>query len=129
RAQVVRQLLSESLLLSLAGGALALLVATGAMRALVGGMNGLLPVMLAIDTTPDARVFLATLAFAVLATVVSSLGPALAASRTDVLPALKEQAGELPIRGRSRVPVRHVLVMGQLALSLALLTTAGAFVR
>lgn len=128
RAQVVRQLLTESLLLSLAGGGLALLVAMGAMRALVSGMNGLLPVMLAIDTTPDARVFFATLAFAALATIVSSLGPALAASRTDVLPALKEQAGELPVRHR-RFQMRHVLVMGQLALSLALLTTAGAFVR
>ncbi len=129
RAQVVRQLMTESLLLSLLGGGVALLIATGAMRALVNGMNGLLPVMLTIETTPDARVFLATLAFAALATIISSLGPALAASRADVLPALKEQAGELPIRGRSRFPVRHVLVMGQLALSLALLTTAGAFVR
>lgn len=129
RAQIVRQLMTESLMLSLLGGGVALLIATGAMRALVSGMNGLLPVMLTIETTPDARVFLATLVFAALGTIVSSLGPALAASRADVLPALKEQAGELPIRGRSRVPVRHVLVMGQLALSLALLTTAGAFVR
>lgn len=129
RGQVVRQLLTESLLLSLAGGGLALLIATGAMRALVSGMNGLLPVMLTIETTPDARVFLATLAFAALGTIFSSLGPALAASRADVLPALKEQAGELPILAKSRIPIRHVLVMGQLALSLALLTTAGAFVR
>jgi predicted permease len=129
RAQVVRQLMTESLLLSLAGGALALLVAMGAMRALVSGMNGLLPVMLTIETTPDARIFVATLAFAMIGTVISSLGPALAASRADVLPALKEQAGELPLRGRSRFQVRHVLVMGQLALSLALLTTAGAFIR
>jgi predicted permease len=129
RAQVVRQLMTESLLLSLVGGGLALVVAMGAMRALVSGMNGLLPVMLTIETTPDARIFLATLAFAVIGTVISSLGPALAASRADVLPALKEQAGELPLRGRSRFQVRHVLVMGQLALSLALLTTAGAFIR
>jgi predicted permease len=129
RAQVVRQLMTESLLLSLAGGGVALLVAMGAMRALVNGMNGLLPIVLAIDTTPDVRVFLATLVFTALGAVVSSLGPALAASRADVLPALKEQAGELPVRRGSRVPVRHVLVMGQLALSLTLLTTAGAFVR
>ncbi len=129
RAQVVRQLMTESLLLSLIGGGLALVVAMGAMRALVSGMNGLLPVMLTIETAPDARIFLATLAFSVIGTVFSSLGPALAASRADVLPALKEQAGELPLRGRARFQVRHVLVMGQLALSLALLTTAGAFIR
>jgi predicted permease len=128
RAQVVRQLLTESLLLSVVAGGVALLMAAGAMRALVSGMNGLLPVMLTVETSPDARVFLATLAFATLGAIISSLGPALAASRADVLPALKEQAGELPIRG-SRFPVRHVLVMGQLALSLTLLTTAGAFVR
>jgi predicted permease len=129
RAQVVRQLMTESLLLSVTGGALALLVAMGAMRALVSGMNGLLPVMLTIETTPDARIFIATLVFAMIGTVISSLGPALAAARADVIPALKEQAGELPLRGRSRVQARHVLVMGQLALSLALLTTAGAFIR
>ena len=129
RAQVVRQLLTESLLLSIAGGALALLVSMGAMRALVSGLNGLLPVMLTVETTPDVRVFLATMAFAVFGTIISSLGPALAASRADVLPALKEQAGEVALRGRSRLQVRHVLVMGQLALSLALLTTAGAFIR
>lgn len=129
RAQVVRQLMTESLLISVVAGGVALLIATAAMRAFVSGMNGLLPVMLTVETSPDARVFLATLAFAALGTIVSSLGPALAASRADVLPALKEQAGELPVRRGSRIPVRHVLVMGQLALSLTLLTTAGAFVR
>ncbi len=129
RAQVVRQLLTESMLLSLAGGGLALLVAKGAMSALVSGMRGLLPITLAIETSPDTRVFLATLTFAALGTIISSLGPALRASRTDVLPALKEQSGEVPVRVGSRLPIRHVLVMGQLALSLALLTTAGAFIR
>lgn len=128
RVRLVRQLLTESVVLSAAGGFVALLVSWGAMRVLLGGLNGLLPIVLAVDPAPDTRVFLATLACAAAGTLFSSLGPALAASRVDVLPDLKEQAGELPTT-RARVATRHVLVMGQLALSLVLLTTAGAFVR
>lgn len=127
--RVVRQLLVESLLLSTLAGAVAVMLAMGAMRALLSGLSGLLPVMLTIDATPDLRIFLATLGFALLATVMSSLGPALAASRADVVSALKEQAGEVPVSRRRGFPMRHVLVMGQLALSLTLLTTAGAFIR
>lgn len=128
RSRLVRQLLTESLIVSLAGGVVALFISTGAMRALLSGMSGLLPILISMDPAPDVRVFLATLAFAAAATLISSLGPALASSRSDLLPELKEQAGELPTR-RGRFATRHVLVMGQLALGLALLTTAGAFVR
>jgi predicted permease len=128
RARLVRQLLTESFLLSAAGGVVALMVSWVAMRALLGSMTGLVPVFLTMEPAPDMRVFLATLAFAAAGTVFSSLGPALSASRADVLPELKEQAGELPST-RARFATRHMLVMGQLALSLALVTTAGAFIR
>jgi predicted permease len=128
RWRLVRQLLTESLILSAAGGAVAIVLSVVAMNALLGGVSGLLPIMLAFEPSPDLRVFAATMVFAGAATLLSSLGPALAASRRDVLPELKEQAGEMPTR-RSRFATRHVLVMGQLALSLALLTTAGAFIR
>ncbi|MBK9238678.1 MAG: ABC transporter permease [Acidobacteria bacterium] len=91
-------------------------------------MNGLLPVLVSIDPSPDWRIFVATLAFAVAGTMMSSLGPALASSRTSVLPELKEHAGEMKV-SRARFATRNLLVMGQLALSLTLLTTAGAFIR
>jgi putative ABC transport system permease protein len=82
-----------------------------------------------VDATPDWRIFLATLAFGLAGTLISGLGPALSSARTAVLPHLKQHASELPITGRRRLATRHLLVMGQLALSLTLLTTAGAFVR
>lgn len=129
RWRVARQVLVEGLLLSLMGGALAIVVSWAAMRAILSGMSGLLPVEIALTPEPDLRVFLATFAFAVAGTLISGLGPALLAARTDVLPALKEQGGEMPVDRRWRFATRHLLVMGQLALSLALLTTAGAFVR
>ncbi len=129
RWRVARQVLVEGLLLSLAGGAIAMVISWAAMRAVLSSVAGLLPIEVALSPAPDARVFLATFAFALVGTLISGLGPALLAARTDVLPALKEQAGELPVDRRRRFATRHLLVMGQLALSLALLTTAGAFVR
>lgn len=128
RSRLVRLLLTEGLVLAFAGGAMALFVSWVAMRALLSGMSGLLPILMNVDPTPDWRIFIATLAFAVAGTLVSSLGPALASSRTAVLPELKENAGEMKVT-RRRFATRNLLVMGQLALSLTLLTTAGAFVR
>lgn len=128
RSRLVRLLLTEGLVLALAGGAMAVFVSWSAMRALLSGMSGLLPILMNVDPTPDWRIFIATLSFAVAGTLVSSLGPALASSRTAVLPELKEHAGEMKVT-RRRFATRNLLVMGQLALSLTLLTTAGAFVR
>jgi len=128
RARLVRLLLTEGLVLAAAGGAAALFVSWAAMRALLSGMSGLLPVLVSIDPSPDWRIFVATMAFAVAGTLMSSLGPALASARTSVLPELKENAGELKVT-RRRFATRNLLVMGQLALSLTLLTTAGAFIR
>jgi len=129
RARLVRQLVTEGLVLALCGGVVAMFLSWAAMRALLNGMNGLLPVLMSLEATPDWRIFAATLVFAIAGTLMSSLGPALSSARTQVLPHLKEQAGELPATGRARLATRHLLVMGQLALSLTLLTTAGAFIR
>ncbi len=128
RFRLVRQLVTEGLVLAVAGGAVAIFASWAAMGALLTGMSGLLPVLVSIDPAPDWRIFVATLAFAVAGTMMSSLGPALASARTSVLPELKEHAGELKV-SRARFATRNLLVMGQLALSLTLLTTAGAFIR
>jgi predicted permease len=128
RLRAVRQLLTEGLILSLPGAALALLVSWSSMQLLNFSVAGRLPIQLALDPAPDWRVFAATLGFAVVATVMFGLGPALSLARTNLVPALKEFAGELPAR-RSRLAARHLLVMGQVALSLALLTAGGLFVR
>ena len=128
RLRLVRQLLTESLVLSLIGGVIALALSTAALRLLISQMEGRLPIQIAINPAPDWRVFAATLVFAALATMLFGLGPGLSLARTNALPQLKEAAGEMPVR-RSRFAVRNLLVMGQLALSLALLTAGGLFVR
>jgi predicted permease len=131
RGRIVRQLLTESFVLSLAGGAAGLLLAWGALRLLASSLIPALPIRITFDTTPDARVFLATFGFCLVSTLFFGLGPAWTLAKTDALPELKDCAGELRGARRSRFGLagRDLLVMGQLALSLVLLTSAGLFVR
>ena len=127
RARVIRQLLTENLLLAVVGSAAGLLLATWAAHLLVASLASALPFVVMLDTTPDVRVLGATVGFCVLATVVSGLGPAWRVTRPDVLPDLKEQPAQEK-RGRT-LSMRNLLVVGQIALSLALLTAAGLFMR
>ena len=127
RARVIRQLLTENLLLAAVGSAAGLLLATWGAHLLVASLASALPFVVMLDTTPDARVLGATVGFCVLATVVSGLGPAWRVTRPDVLPDLKEQPAQEK-RGRT-LSMRNLLVVGQIALSLALLTAAGLFMR
>jgi len=113
--------------LSMFGGVGGLMLAQSATRLMTAAMAPLMPITVAFDVTPDYRIIGATFLFCMLSTMVFSLGPALRLARADVVPELKEQAGELG--KRSRVAMRDVLVMGQLALSLLMLTVAGLFVR
>jgi predicted permease len=129
RSSIVRQLLVQGLMLSLAGGALGLLTATWAAQWLVSSMGTVFPIFLALDLTPDTTVLLATMIFCSLATVAFGLWPALRLSRPDLLPSLKAHAGEIGGKIAGRITVRGVLVTAQLALSLALLVLSGLFVR
>jgi predicted permease len=127
RAQVVRQLLTESLLVALVGGVAGLLLAIWGTRLLTSTFAAVLPLVVTFDAAPDGRVLAATLGFCVLATLVAGLAPAWRVTRPEVLPDLKEQAVEAGA-GR-RFSMRNVLIVGQVALSLALLTAAGLFMR
>jgi putative ABC transport system permease protein len=129
RVRIIRQLLVQGLLLSLAGGALGLLAATWAAQLLVASLATILPITLALDLTPDTTVLFATLLFCTLSTVGFGLWPALRLSRPDLLSSLKDQAGEVSGRLTRRITVRGALVTAQLALSLALLVLSGPFVR
>jgi len=129
RGVVVRQLLTEGFVLSLAGSVAGLLLTFWALRAFGASLDPLAELMVTIDPRPDLRVLAVALGFAVFATLTFCLGPAVQLLRADVFGELKEGA-RAAVTGRHRYfSLRHVLVVGQVALSLALLTAAGLFVR
>ncbi|MDH4064009.1 MAG: ABC transporter permease, partial [Acidobacteriota bacterium] len=122
-------LLTEGLILSLAGGVIGIAIGLYGIDALLGAFTSLLPITIVLDGALSPALVWATLSFCVLATVWFALGPALRHSSTDVLADLKPHAGEdVPNRRRRFLP-RHPLVVAQVALSLALLIAAGLFVR
>jgi predicted permease len=127
RARVVRQLLTESLLIALVGGAAGLMLAIWGTRLLTSTFATILPLVVTFDASPDVRVLGATIGFCVLSTILAGLAPAWRVTRPDVLPDLKEQPTEHG-SGR-RFSMRNMLVVGQVALSLGLLTAAGLFMR
>ena len=129
RSRIVRQMLVQGLMLSLAGGALGLLTATWATRMLVSSMTTAFPIFIALDLTPDTTVLVATIGFCSLATVAFGLWPAMRLSRPDLQSSLKDRSGELRDRIAGRITARDALVVAQLALSLALLVLSGLFVR
>ncbi len=129
RWRILRQLLTEGLLLSLMGGAVGLCLAVWGSSLLIASMRGLLPLDLVYSSGPDVRVLGAMLGFCLISTVISGLGPAWKMSRPGVVDDLKEHAGEDAGGGRRLLSRRNYLVIAQLALSLALLSAAGLFVR
>ena len=129
RGRIIRQLLTEGLLLALMGGVLGVVLARQAIDTLVSALATALPISIVLEGSMGPALVVATLGFAVLATVWFALGPALRHSRADVLPDLKPQSGEDATKRRRRFLPRHPLLVSQVALSLALLISAGLFVR
>ena len=126
RGRLVRQLLTESVVLALAGGAIALPLAAGLAR-WIANVEYPLPIDIGLDIAPDWRVLMFTFAAAVLTGVVFGLIPALQASRPDLVPALK-QAGSWNAR-RRKVELRDALVVVQMAVSLLLVVLGALMVR
>jgi predicted permease len=120
RGQLMRLLLNESLLLSLAGGAFGLLVAKWGNSYFAGYFDAPMPL--------DLRAVAFAFAVTVLAGVVSGAIPAWLGSRADINAALK-QGGRGSIADRSRHRLRHGLIVAELAMALTLLTGAGYFIR
>jgi ABC-type antimicrobial peptide transport system permease subunit len=129
RARVIRQLLTEGFALSLVGGVVGLLLAFWAVRLLSASIDPMIPMLLSVDALPDVRVLAATFGIALLSTLVFGLGPAWRLARTDVVTELKEGDRGGTEGRRRHFSFRHALVVGQIGLSLALLTAAGLFAR
>jgi len=125
RARLLRQLLIESMLLSLVGGAAGLTLASWLIRLTqTFRPPGDLPVRIA--ATLDSRVVVFTLIATVITGIVFGLTPALAAARDDLVTALKEGA---PVKAGATSRLRRILVTGQIALSFLLLVGAALLVR
>ncbi len=130
RRQIVRQLVTEGLLLAILGGVAGLLVASWSTTLLIQSMSRLVPLDIVYDAGPDARVLGFTLLFCILSTVVFALFPAWKLSKPDVWVDLKENTSEDAAGSKRRLFSRgNMLVMAQLSLSLAMLTAAGLFVH
>jgi putative ABC transport system permease protein len=126
RERLVRQLLTESVILSLAGGVLGLVLAWAGVRALVALKGANLP--RADEIGIDGLVMLFTLVISLVTGVLFGLAPALHVSGADLHGNLKEGArGATSDRGTHAV--RRLLVVAELALALTLLTGAGLLVK
>ncbi len=123
RARLVRQLLTETMMLFAIGGAAGLLLA----RALTSVLVSLLPALpfpVDVSLALDGRVLLLTTGLVLVAALLSGLAPALQASKADVVSALKNDA-----QAPARMRLRHGFVLAQMAFSILLVIVAGLFVR
>ncbi|HEV2387014.1 MAG TPA: ABC transporter permease [Candidatus Acidoferrales bacterium] len=126
RMPLLSQLLAESLLLALAGGALGLLLAAW--------LLDLLPLLASLSAIPaatgiriDFRVLLFAIGLALLTAILFGLAPGLTSFRVDLLPLLKGEEPRLGARGR--LPLRSLLVAAEIALSVVLLASSGLLLR
>ncbi|HEV7474999.1 MAG TPA: ABC transporter permease [Pyrinomonadaceae bacterium] len=124
RFRIIRQLLTESLLLAAIGGALGILFAQWGVKVLVTLVARTSP----LDVHPDVLILAFTAGVTLLAGVIFGMAPALSASKTDLTTALKEKN---PGKGRRglRLNLASALVVSQVALSMVLLAGAGLFAR
>ena len=128
RGRLVRQLLTESIVLALFASAVALPIAALALQNFQQGFAASTAIAtLRPDFSLDVRVLIGVLGLTLLAGVVSGLAPALMAARADLNGALK--SGSRGASGEPRAWFRSALVVGQVALTLMLLVSGGLFVR
>ncbi|HEU5412048.1 MAG TPA: ABC transporter permease [Candidatus Acidoferrales bacterium] len=137
RARVIRQLLTESVMLSLAGGVLGVVLAIWGVHAITVLVTSGSDRPFGFVVAPDWRVLAFTIAVTFITGILFGLAPALRSTRVDLTPALKETASSLPGGGHTH-PGRALgkwfrlgdaLVVAQVALSILVLVGAGLLVR
>ena len=125
RRRLVRQLLTESLILGVLGAGVGMLLASW-LTQLLSTFQLPIPIPLSLDLRLDARVLGFTAAVALLTGVLAGLAPALRATKTNLVNDLKGTSG---LAGGRRWTMRDALVVGQMAVTIVLLVTAGLLVR
>ena len=127
RRRLVRQLLTESLVIGFAGSVAGLGIASWCLNAMVGAIppdQG----MLGLARSLDLRVLLFAIALAILTSMLFGLVPALRATRVDLQSTLKDQGSSVS-EGRSNVRLRKILIIAQVALTAVMLAGAGLLAR
>ena len=125
RLRLIRQLLTESILLSFIGGAAGVLLALWIIKVLLA-LKPPVDFPLALDVGVDWRVLLFSLSVSIAAGAIFGLAPALQATRPNILGTLKDTAAQ---GGAGKTRLRSVLVVAQIAISLIVLIAAGLVVR
>ena len=125
RLRLIRQLLTESILLSFVGGAAGVLLALWIIKVLLA-LKPPIDFPLALDVSIDWRVLLFSLLVSVAAGAIFGLAPALQATRPDLTTALKDTSAQ---GGAMKTRLRSVLVVAQISISLVVLIAAGLVVR
>ncbi len=126
RGRVIRQLLTESALLAIGGGAIGVAVAYG-LTGLINRITLPAPVPIVFNVTPDWRVLIATFGVSMICALVFGLAPALMASRGALAVALRRDTTRGSGHGRSRL--RALFLVSQVSLSLVLLVVAALLVQ
>ncbi|MGH9435584.1 MAG: ADOP family duplicated permease, partial [Terriglobia bacterium] len=130
RARIIRQLLTESVMLSIVGGALGVAFAYWGVRAISGLMWGSSEYGPHFSISPDWRILIFAIVVSLVTGILFGLAPALGSSRIDLTPALKESAFAAGgSHRRRRFRLGNALVVAQVALSVLVLAGAGLLVR
>jgi predicted permease len=132
RARVIRQLLTESIMLSVAGGALGVLLAIWGVHAVTALLTSGSDRPFGFVVAPDWRVLAFTIGVTFITGILFGLAPAFRGTRVDLTPALKESASSLPrcgMRIGRWFRLGDALVVAQVALSILVLVGAGLLVR
>ncbi|HKN83739.1 MAG TPA: ABC transporter permease, partial [Pyrinomonadaceae bacterium] len=126
RGRIIRQLLTESLLIALIGGAFGMLLAFWATKALLALAPSTLPRLSAVQV--DLKILLLSLGASLVCGIIFGLAPALTASKTNLVGSLKEsERTDSP--NTVRQWLRKTLVVAEVAMALVLLISAGLLVR
>jgi predicted permease len=128
RLRLIRQLLTESVLMSIFGGLLGLAFANWGTHALIAVISPANNGTMVLDTHTDSKVLLFMFIVAVLTGILFGVAPALRASRVDLASAMKDSATN-PSAAQDKYRLGQSLIVGQVAASLVLMIAAGLFVR